>query len=191
MRIDSITGANSWLQGNFKGKFKGHLEGTADSAYCALTASYALTGSYMDPISFGKALDKALDDPANKSVFEKLRSSGKLNVQGGILIQSGNLEINTGSLRVGRAVAEYLPEEDALQFTFKDISSGDTGSSGSGSVEEPTGSVDCDCCHCCLSGSCPFRPPFPPPPPKPWPGFTPCGKCSPSIDQFPGIGYQG
>lgn len=190
MRIDSPTGANSWLQGNFKGRFKGHLEGTADSAYYATSASYALTGSYMNSEDFGKALDRALDDPRNESVFEKLKRTGKLIVKDGILVETGNVEIESGSLRIGRAIAEYLPDEDALRFRFGNL---DPDPEPEPEPEpEPTGSCDC-CCKCPWRGCCPFKPPFPPPPPgPPQPQPCPCGKTySPSIDQFPGQGYQG
>ena len=181
MRIDSPTGANSWLQGNFKGRFKGHLEGTADSAYYATSASYALTASAMNSKDFGKALDKALDDPANVGIFEKLRATGRLIVSGGILVESGNVEIESGSLRIGRAIAEYLPDEDALQFRFGSLNP-DPEPTPPEPTPEPTGS--CPCCCCCHSGSCPF---IPPPPPPDWP--TPpapssCSHYSPSIDYY-------
>lgn len=190
MRIDSPTGANSWLQGNFKGRFKGHLEGTADSAYYATSASYALTASYMNSTDFGKALDKALDDPANESIFEKLKKTGRLTVNGGIYVETGDVEIESGSLRIGRAIAEYLPDEDALRFRFGSL---DPDPEPEPEPEpEPTGSC-CPCCRCPWSGSCPFMPPFPPPPPTPTPPSPcPCGrKLYPSIDEWPGIGFQG
>ena len=189
MRIDSPTGANSWLQGNFKGKFKGYLEGTADKAYYAGSASYALTASYMSSTDFGKVLDKAIDDPANKDVFEKLKKTGKLIVSGGILVESGHVEIESGSLRIGRAIAEYLPTEDALQFRFGTL---DPPEPEPEPEPEPTGS-HCPCDHCPWSGSCPFFPPFPPPPPPgPCPPPPPpCGKhYSPSIDYYPGPGVH-
>lgn len=192
MRIDSPTGANSWLQGNFKGRFQGNLEGIAQQAMYAGSASYAATASYMSSVDFGKNLDAALDDPNNASIFEKLKKTGKLIVSGGILVESGHVEIESGSLRIGRAIAEYLPNEDVLQFRFGSLNPDPE------PEPEPTGSVDptgscCPCCHCPWSGSCPFIPPFPPPPPGPIPPHPcPCGKTySPSIDQFPGIGYQG
>ena len=194
MRIDSPTGANSWLEGNFKGKFKGHLQGQADSAFYAVSASYALTASTMGSEDFGKALNTALDDPANTEIFERLREIGRLHVTGGIYVEHGNVEIESGSLRIGRAIAEYLPDEDALQFRFGSLDP-EPGPEPPEPEPEPTGS--CPCCHCCHSGSCPWRPPMPPPPPPgPWPdppAPTPCScsHYSPSIDEWPGIGYQG
>lgn len=191
MRIDSPTGANSWLQGNFKGRFKGHLEGTADSAFYATSASYALTASAMNSADFGKALDKALDDPANREIFEKLKNTGRLTVSGGIYVETGDVEIESGSLRIGRAIAEYLPDEDALQFRFGSLDP--TPGPDPEPEPEPTGSV-CPCCNCCHSGSCPWRPPMPPPLPPDWPNPPApctCSHYSPSIDEWPGIGYQG
>jgi hypothetical protein len=192
MRIDSPTGANSWLQGNFKGRFKGNLEGIAQQAMYAGSASYAATASYMSSVDFGKNLDAALDDPNNASIFEKLKKSGKLIVSGGILVESGHVEIESGSLRIGRAIAEYLPNEDVLQFRFGSLDPEPSPEPEPEPEPEPTGSCDC-CCKCPWRGCCPFKPPFPPPPPGPMPPTPPpCGKTySPSIDQFPGIGYQG
>lgn len=193
MRIDSPTGVNSWLQGKFKGTFKGNLEGVAQQAVCAGSATFAATASYMKSEDFGKNLDAALDDPANASIFEKLKKTGRLSVNGGILVETGDVEIESGSLRIGRAIAEYLPVEDALQFRFGSLDPTPEPEPEPTGSTDPTGSGCNCCCHCHYSGSCPFFPPFPPPPPGPCPPPTPpCGReLSPSLDEFPGIGFQG
>lgn len=197
MRIDSPSSVKSWLKGNFEGRFKGYLEGSADSAFYATSASYAREAGTINTPEFVNILDKAIDDPQYDSVFDKLRASGKLIVSGGIRIREGNVEIDSGSLRIRKVILEYLDEEEALQFRFigaipDDSGSEDSGSEDSGSDDsgsEDTGSgCNCNCPCCRYSGSCPYPPP--PPPPPYWP---PCphvtgSQLSPSIDVCPGRG---
>jgi hypothetical protein len=165
MRIDSATGVKAWLIGKFSGSFKGYLRGTADSASYvesaataesasySLSTSYAETASYIPSENFGVVLNDALDDPKNKDVFERLKSSGRLVVNGGIRVVSGSVELDTGSLRIRRVVLEYDDLEEALGFKF--ISGGEIPPVPTGSIKpvppEP-------------------EPPVPPcPPPYPWP----------------------
>lgn len=190
MRIDSETGVKAWLIGKFSGSFKGKLFGTAESAEQAKSASYAesasqavsasfavttsyaisasqaTTASYMTSEDFGVALNDALDDPNNADVFEKLKRSGKLIVNGGIRVVKGDVEIDTGSLRIKKAIIEYLDDEDALQFKFVN---------GSDIPPVPSGSVDPE-------------PPCPPPPPHPWPWpWPPFPPVPPPPPPFPPV----
>ena len=173
MRIDSPTSVRAWLEGKFRGEFQGNLEGTASYAYYALSASYANTASYLTSEGFSASLNDALNDPNNESVFERLKSSGRLVVNGGIRVVSGNVEIDTGSLRIRKVVLQYLDDENALGFKFLSDSEipplPDTGSTPTGSPEPPT----------------PPTPPPPPPYPWPWPPVPPVPPPPPPFPPYP------
>lgn len=203
MRIDSETGVKAWLIGKFSGSFKGHLRGTADTASYAVsasvaeTASYALltpnaeTASYIPSENFGVALNDALDDPKNEDVFERLKSSGRLVVNGGIRVVSGNVEIDTGSIRIRRVVLEYLDDEEALGFKF--ISNSEITPVPSGSIQPVPPEPPVPPCPPPYPWPWPPVPPVPPPPFPPYPPYPPVPpeppkpkktSNSPSIDYF-------
>lgn len=189
MRIDNAQGVKAWLVGKFSGSFKGTLEGNAQTAYYANTASYVLTASYVEPKGLVKSLNTMLDSdtPDMWSVVNRLRYDGVITAKEGVKVLSGSVEIESGSLRIGRAVLEFVGGEtedrDSLQFKFISATP-DTGS-------EPTGSDDsgsCICSNCPLTGSCPH---YVPPPPEGWPVPAPpscscCRNVKLSIDYVPG-----
>lgn len=166
MRIDNPNSVKAWLEGRFKGEFKGNLEGTASYALYALSASYADTASYLTPEGFSASLNDALNDPNYSDVFDRLKQSGKLTVWGGIRVVTGSVEIDTGSLRIRKVVLEYLDDESALGFKFL---------SDSEIPPVPSGSIDPE----------PPCPPPPCPPPWPWPPVPPCPPPYPPCPPVP------
>lgn len=140
----------------------------ASSSFIAESASYsefanksrnAETASYMESKDFGKSLDEAVDDPDNCKIFNKLFRKSRLNVFGGIRVLTGSVEIDSGSLRIGRAQLDYESEDEGLRVSF-------VGSDPPGPFPPPP---------------CPDCPPPCPPPPPPVPPcpFYPTGSPFP------------
>lgn len=133
---------------------------TSSYAEEALTASYAISASHAnlaDSVEVSgamAAIDAALEDPDYCSIFERLRSRGSLVTRNGVRVVSGSVEIDTGSIRIGRMLISYLDDEEALEFSLL-----------SGSEILPPPDPPCPC-------PCPPCPPCPPPP-KTDPSYSP------------------